>query len=593
MLRSSAAVRALGILLCCAACRPAAVPVSQDLTTLRAGFSGGQVVPVRVQGEGAERRLVRATGGELDIYVRLPSDAELRYRLPADEPPAAVALSAVVDGAATPLVPEAGTDGEWRVPLPATDDGIAALRLAVPDGGRTVLVAPRIVGEATPVPAILPRRPAAGGRRPNVILYVVDTLRTDRMSLYGYGRRTSPELERRAGSAFVFEQAYAAGSFTAPSVTALLASRRASEMRGVMDPAGAARATLAEAFKAGGYATAAFQANLLCTTASGYGRGFDAYELVGKVTPDGLGKATAGELRERALAWVDAHRDAPFFLYLQSMDVHFPYAAPEPFRDRFVTPAAAKPEAVPPAIRSSIDPEAARVFFERLQNLSPDRYDGAVAYADHELGRLLDALAARGLAGDTIVVVTSDHGEPLGDRKEIFHGRSLWNELVRVPLVLWVPGLTGGVRVDEVVSLLDVAPTLLALAGLPVPPSFVGRSWLSPASTAQPPGATGELVRGMTWATVGWYAREGPWKLILDREKGPALYHLPSDPGETRDVSAAHPAVTRYLVGRATAMPPQPAGAVAPAPGPAKGLGDEDRRRRDEALRALGYVDAH
>jgi choline-sulfatase len=592
MRRPSVTVRAVGLLLCCVACRPAAVPVSQDLTTLRAGFSGSQVVPVRVQGEGDQRRLVRAAGGELDIYVRLPADAELRYRLPADQPPASVALSAVVDGTATTLVPEAGPDGEWRAPLPSGGDGIAALRLTVPDGGRTVLVAPRIVGEAVPVPPILPRPAAAGARRPNVILYVVDTLRTDRMSLYGYGRPTSPELARRAGTAYVFEQAYAAGSFTAPSVTALLASRRASEMRGVMNPTGAARATLAEAFKGAGYATAAFQANLLCTPAGGYDRGFDTYDVVGTVTKDGLGKATAAELHERALAWVDAHRAAPFFLYVQSMDVHFPYAPPEPFRDRFVPPAA-DPGAAPLAIRSAVDEEAARVFKERFANLSPDRYDGAIAYADHELGRLLDALAARGLADDTIVVVTADHGEPLGDRREIFHGRSLWNELVRVPLVLWVPGLAGGVRVDEVVSLLDVAPTLTALAGLPTPPSFVGRSWLQPASTAAPAGATGELVRGLSWATVGWYAREGPWKLILDREKGPSLFHLPTDPRETTDVSAAHPDVTRYLVGRATAMPPQPAGTVAPGAGPAKGLNDEDRRRRDEALRALGYVDAH
>jgi arylsulfatase A-like enzyme len=592
MLRSSVAVRVVGILLCCAACRPAAVPVSQDLTTLRAGFSGDRVVPVRVQGDGDDRRLVRAAAGELDIYVRLPEDAELRYRLPADQPAAGVALSAVVGGAVTPLVP-AAVDGEWRVALPADDGGIAALRLTVPEGGRTVLVAPRVVGEAAPVPAILPHARVAGGRRPNVVLYVVDTLRTDRMSLYGYARPTSPELERRAGNAYVFEQAYAAGSFTAPSVTALLASRRASEMRGVMNPAGAARTTLAEAFRGAGYATAAFQANLLCTTAGGYDRGFDTYELVGTVTPDGLGKATAAELHARALDWVDAHRAAPFFLYLQSMDVHFPYAAPEPFRDRFVAPAAAPSGDVPAAIRSAVDEEAARVFKERLANLSPDRYDGGVAYADHELGRLLDALAARGLAENTIVVVTADHGEPLGDRREIFHGRSLWNELVRVPLVMWVPELAGGVRVDEVVSLLDVAPTLVELAGLPVPPSFVGRSWLVPASAAQPPGATGELVRGSTWTTVGWYAREGPWKLILDREKGPALYHLPTDPRETTDVSATHPEVTRYLVGRATAMPPPPAGATASGAGPPKGLSDEDRRRREDALRALGYVDAH
>src|SRR5262249_3812134 len=145
---------------------------------------------------------------------------------------------------------------------------------------------------------------------------------------------------------------------------------------------------------------------------------------------------------------------------------------------------------------------------------------------DMELGRLFASLEAMGLADDTVVVVTADHGEPLGDRHEIFHGRSLWNELVRVPLVMWVPGLRGGVRVAEVVSLMDVAPTLADVAGLAIPPSFAGRSWLAPATSVPPPGATGELVRGSDFATTGWYAREGPWKAIVDPAKGVQLFHI-------------------------------------------------------------------
>jgi arylsulfatase A-like enzyme len=439
------------------------------------------------------------------------------------------------------------------------------------------------------VPAILPAAARGAGRPPNVILYVVDTLRTDRMSLYGYGRPTTPELRRLARGAYVFDQADAAGSFTMPSVTALLASRRASELRGKLDPAGPAQRTLAEVFHAAGYDTAGFQANLLVTKAGGFARGFHTYELVGRVTKDGLGKASAGELHDRALDWVRAHRERPFFLYLQSMDVHFPYAPPGPFRDMFAQPATA-PAAVPPQVAPAVDAEAARAFAERLAMLSPDRYDGAVAYADMELGRLFAALQTMGLADDTIIVLTADHGEPLGDRHEIFHGRALWNELVRVPLVMWVPGRAGG-RVEEVVSLMDVAPTLSDLAGLGIPSSFVGRSWLAPASSVRPPGATGELVKGTNFATIGWYAREGPWKVIVDPEKGAQLFHIPSDPRETRDVSAAHPELTRYLVGRATAMPPLPQGTGLATGTPQTGLGEEDRRRRNEALRALGYVE--
>lgn len=570
----------LGILVCCVACRPAGVPVSQDLTTFRTGYSGNRPAALRVE-RGGGQGLVRAGASDLDIYVRLPGDGELRFQVPDGQAPDAVALSAVVDGTVTPLAPRA--DGtELRASLPSRDGRIGAIRLSGSDGAAG-LVSPRVVGEATAAAPLLPR--ARGHRRPNVIVYVVDTLRTDRMSLYGYGRPTTPELRDLARRAYVFEQAYAAGSFTMPSVTALLASRRASEMKGVMNPAGVARVTLPEAFKAAGYATAAFQANVLCTPKGGYGRGFDRYEIVGR-PGDGGWKATAGELHDRALDWIRAHRDEPFFLYVQSMDVHFPYAPPAPFRDRFVT--ADKPLQPPPGV----DPEAHRQFLERLAAISPDRYDGAIAYADMELGRLFAALEALGVADDTIVLLTADHGEPLGDRKELFHGRSVWNELVRVPLVVWLPGRAGGIRVREVVSLMDVAPTLVDLAGLPTPPSFAGRSWLAPATSVQPPGAVGELIRGGDWATIGWFAREGPWKLILDKEKGPSLFHIPSDPHETRDVSADHPETTRYLVGRATAMPPPPGGPVAgPGAGPASGLSEEDRRKRTEALRALGYVD--
>jgi arylsulfatase A-like enzyme len=366
-----------------------------------------------------------------------------------------------------------------------------------------------------------------------------------------------------------------------PSVSALMASRRASELRGRLVVGGPAERTLAEVFQGAGYATAGFQANLLLTTAGGFGRGFDTYELVGRATKDGLGKAGAGELHDHALDWIRAHRERPFFLYLQSMDVHFPYAPPAPFLEMF-----AKPAHPPPG-----ETAAARAFRERVAYLSPDRYDGAIAYADMEIGRLFAALEEMGLAERTIVVLTADHGEPLGDRKEIFHGRSLWNELVRVPLVMWIPSQHGDVRVGEVVSHLDVAPTLADLAGLSVPPSFVGRSWLTPASSVHPPGATGELVKGGTFATIGWYAREGRWKVIFDPEKGARLFDIPADPGETRDVSAAHPELTRYLVGRATAMPPLPRGTAVGSGTPQTGLSDEERRRRNEALRALGYVE--
>ncbi|HEV7732159.1 MAG TPA: sulfatase [Candidatus Binatia bacterium] len=578
----------VAVLLCVllGACGSDETRVVQDLTTTRRGFTDGRPVTVAVEGNDVERRLTAPAPGALDVTVRTPDAAALRYSLPPDLPPAAVTLGVAREATVTPLTPVQDPDGVWRAPLPDGDGRITDLQLATSTNRPLSLIAPRIEGRAHTTPPILPPEARRPGRPPNVILYVVDTLRAGRLSLYGYERPTTPTLERLAERGIVFDRAYAAGSFTTPSVTSLLSSRYPEELLGTLDRDGPARETLAEAFQAAGYETAGFQANVLCTPALGYDRGFDHYQLLGEATLDGLEKASAEQLHAAALGWVRQHLDQPFFLYLQSMDVHFPYIPPSPFRDLFPTAPDAKVlETILAQLRKTLDEEQIRVFFDRMGNMNPDRYDGAIAYADHEIGVLFEALARLGLADHTIVVVTADHGEPLGDRGEMLHGRSLWEELVRVPLVMWIPGVDGGERIDEVVSHLDLSATLLDLAGIAPPKSFVGRSWLAPGTTLRPPGAVGELLLPPSHRAIAWYAREGPWKLVLD-DKGPQLFHLPTDPGETQDVSAANPEVTRYLVGRATA---RPLSASTTKP-PGAGLSDEDRKQREEALRALGYV---
>jgi arylsulfatase A-like enzyme len=577
-------VSALSVLLACSPDAPEPVdtdPIAIDLTTLRTGFVDGN--PVALVNEGpADGRRLRHPGGTLTLTVRAPERGVLRFGL---APNRAVQLVMRTDQARQSLTPQwSQATGEWRAALEAPPGQLIDLELTV--AGATEWIRPRILGARSETPPIWDAalRPPMG--RPNVILYVVDTLRAGRMSTYGYARPTSPRLTELANRGILFTDAYSAGSFTLPSVSALMSSRFPSELGGALSADGMAERTLPELFQHAGYATGGFQANFLLTLESGYGRGFDRYEVLRNETPAGPTKVDASVLQARALDWLGAAQGRPFFLYLQSMDVHFPYVPPAPYLDRFT-------QAVDPAVlqklKSTVSEEQWNAFVDMAYKFSPDRYDGAIAYADAQIGALLDEVERRGLADRTVVVVTADHGEPLGDRQEWLHGNSLFEELVHVPLIVRLPWRSAGQRVSEVVSQMDLAPTLLDLVGIPVPAEFVGRSWHAPGSRFHPPTAIGELVRPSDATAIGWFARQGEWKLIAAPASS-QLFHLPSDPQELKDVSAANPLQTRYLRSLATARPVAPEGRAAPA-GPNAGLTDEQRRKRAESLKALGYVE--
>ncbi len=590
--------RALVSLLAClavlAACaRDRRDDVAVDLTTFPRGFVNAQLQAVRVDEVESRRLLVQDRPGFLDLYVRLPADAEVRWRLPKDVDPKLTPVSLEVDGQAAAAAPTMH-DGEWRVDAPARDGDIGKIRLRSMSSRPVAWIEPRVVGRTQRLPPIIPADLRPQAKPVNVILYVVDTLRADRLSLYGYDRPTSPRLEALASRALVFSNAYVAGAYTTPSLSSLFASRFPSELGGRLDPTGPARQTIAELFRAAGYATAGFQANLGLTPSLGYARGFEHYEAPSRDGPVGRRGLDAAGLHAALFSWLRTERgDRPFFAYLQTMDVHFPYDPRPPYSDLFPPRHPPKPpdEAKLREMREKMSDEQIRHALALVTYLDPARYDPCVAYTDHEIGELVDTLESEGLADHTVVVITADHGEPLGDRGELMHGRSLYEEIVRVPLVVLLPGLTHGVRIDDVVSSLDLAPTLADLAGLPVPDQFVGHSWLGSRTAVRPSGAVGELIRNSDYTLTGWYAREGPWKVIVDaaaKPDGYRLFHLPTDPKETTDVSAAHPLVARYLVERATARPPGSTVSTGPVD---RGLSDEERRHRNETLRALGYVD--
>ncbi len=318
--------------------------------------------------------------------------------------------------------------------------------------------------------------------RPNLILVIVDALRADRLGCYGYERSRTPFLDSLAERGTVFRRAYAAAPWTNPSIASLRTSRYPSQhgVRGLAEPLPDTERTLTERLHEYGYATGGFSANALLARELGYAQGYDAYQAVRALPAPGIPShlwlsARAREINLLALGWLDTLPVArpPVFLYLQYMETHIPYAPPERLlREAFG--GRERPDLVQlndRYVRGNAEP-----LDEGLQKDARDVYDASAAAVDEGLRELFGGLEARGLLRDAIVVITADHGEELMDHGHVSHGVALYEESIRVPLIVLLPGGTERVDVDEPVSLIDVAPTLLDLAAIPAPATFEGRS---------------------------------------------------------------------------------------------------------------------
>jgi arylsulfatase A-like enzyme len=314
-----------------------------------------------------------------------------------------------------------------------------------------------------------------GAGRPNIIVYSIETTRRDHMSLYGYHRRTSPFLEELAQESIVFEDAYSQSSWTKPTVASLLTGLQpcqhgANEMLGVL--AGSHR-LLPEILREAGYRTAGFMTtHIVSDPRYNYDQGFDLFVNAGHVL--------AAEVHRRVLAWLDAERPAPFFIFVHSYDPHEPYCAPGALRDcfdssydgEFRDELVLEPSSM--GRRLEVLPGAARYAVAR--------YDAEILYADMALRRLSEELKQRELWEDTLLVVTADHGERFGDHGQWSHGGNLFPELLRVPLLVKLPAgeetPAGGSRVRGPASTVDVMPTVLTAAGVAVPAGLPGMDLL-------------------------------------------------------------------------------------------------------------------
>jgi arylsulfatase A-like enzyme/cytochrome c-type biogenesis protein CcmH/NrfG len=390
----------------------------------------------------------------------------------------------------------------------------------------------------------------------NVLLITIDTLRADRLGFMGYDGAETPVLDALADGGVVFETAVSAAPVTLPAHATILTGR-VPPAHGALDNGLFALAdgvpTLAGRLRGAGYATAAVIGAYVLHGEYGLDAGFDRYDdLFVQPRPDGViyRERRAEEVSARAIEWLRSRAGGrPFFLWAHYFDPHVPYDPPGRFRARFAT----RP------------------------------YDGEIAYADQEIGTLLDALAASGEAKRTLVVVVADHGEALGDGGERTHGILLREATLRVPLVLSAPGALPHERVTGLVASADVMPTVLDLLGCALPDSLDGISLVDCMTSGR---STGRAVFSETRLpadTFGWAAmarmRTDRWAWV--RAPIPELYDLETDPHELRSLHEEHTDTAAALDRRVDEVLERPVATAARG-----NLSEEEV----EALRSLGYL---
>lgn len=427
--------------------------------------------------------------------------------------------------------------------------------------------------EPLPAPGLAGR---AAGR--SVLWIQADSLAAGHLSSWGHGRATSPALDALAARGVRFADASSQTSWTTPSVASCFTGLE-QERHGLLflgERLSDSLPTIAERFAAAGYRTLGIAQTPLLGTPTGLGRGFERWRVLDW---DAELARDAADEAARALAELDG----PFFLYLHLSPPHMPYAPPAPFRGRFG-----------PGPSDEVDGSIASARRVHRARLAPDHpdvlrlaglYDDHVAYLDALVGDVLAAAGRR--AEPPLVVVSSDHGEAFLEHGSQGHNASVHVEMVHVPLLLWAPDLLPeGLVVDEPVSLLDVAPTLVELCGLAPLGRTDGRS-LAPLLEGRA-GAERALFLSSrhagTFEELELGLRRGRWKLVLSGASGrAALYDVARDPGERRDLAGEHRDLAAELERELRAWHA------------AAGAGRTPRSAPDEAtLRAaaeLGYLD--
>jgi arylsulfatase A-like enzyme len=414
--------------------------------------------------------------------------------------------------------------------------------------------------------SLLPKVPKES---PNILIIIVDTLRADHLSVYGYPRDTSPNIDELVKRGSWFEHTISPSSWTKPAHASLVTGLYPAEHGTDSSPLDEKYFTIGEALSEYGYRTAVFSANIdVFSRLEGFDQGIihfeDHYESLSDIAVSSyygrfiefylyykllgnqlkIGRRSASHITQSALDWLTKDPDKPFFVMLNYFDVHDPYVPPEPFRSIFAT-------TDEPGGLINTDWDMDHVY----QSMTPeqlqgeiDAYDGAIAYVDENIGQFISEMQKQGLLNNTILVVTSDHGEMFGEHGLLHHANSLYQEIIHVPLIfIWPDHIPSGKRISLPVSLASLPATLMELVDIDHNRQFPGPSlvalwekngsesgWAYPLSEAQQ----------MWWVPPQQPTFKGAmesiitpqWHYITHETLGEELYDWVNDPAEENNL---------------------------------------------------------
>ena len=548
-------------------------------------------------------RFVLESPGTLVLPTEIPDHAdilEVEVRAPAssapDEPRIALRIQSLSsDASRRVLLPVENENNRrgfavLREPLSGFAGETCLIMFDVPprsDGKAVVLSPPRVIPSNTPVSSENPAKDPASTQStpPDIVLITLDAARADHFSCYGYERKTSPSIDRLAEESLVFRDAFALAPYTLCSVPTMVTGlsfldhQITDHGQSLSDQA----TTLAEYLKTRGYRTAGFSATPNNSRALGTDQGYDVFVESWKVVAR-KHSIDPFLLSRLALQWLaETSEDEPLHLQLHFVPPHAPYK-PAPEFDRFTDP---NYQGQCDGRNKTLAALDSSKFLPAPKDLAHvvALYDGNLRAADEAVSQVLQALRRRQRWKNTVVLVTSDHGEAFLEHGRMGHNSTVFDEMLRVPFILRIPWPVDmtATDLDGLVTLADIVPTLLSTAGIEAEPGLAGVNLLGSATQGSPPRRSGFVIR-TTGRPPLFAFRTKQWKLMLSGSGQGALFDLAHDVKERRDLSLENRAVFAGLghsLTRRLAVQPRFEPVINP---------DELPDQDVEMLKALGYV---
>ena len=516
-----------------------------------AGSEGATPEPIGVsvaehEAGGVPRRAIRLVpGAQVDWFIEGPARGVLVFGAATKQGQSVLEVEAKSDYTNPNRIPRRiELRPEWTddpISLNIVGGELARLRLRNAGEEDVLLSDVRVVRPATEVTD-------TGAQARNVIVLLIDTLRASKLQLYNpQSRVKTPVLNELAAEGVLFERPQSPENWTKPAVASVLTSLHPAthQTKEQSSRLPQSALTLGEAYKKAGFKTASFIANGYVSNAFGFDQGWDHYTNYIRERRSTTAEKVFGE----AGAWIEKNKGNRFFVYIQTIDPHVPYDPPDEFLTMY-DPAPYQGQVKNRRTHLMLDDAKKNPgkykFTKRDKERLEALHDGEISYHDAYLGMFLEKLDALGLDENTILVVTSDHGEEFQEHGSWGHGHSVYQELLEVPLMIrWPQAVPAGLRIGSVVSTVDIGPTVLEATGVAVPREFEGRSLLG-------------FVRG-DWPSAPHVAfsdfldhrrviRGGDWKLIVRGDLSHVLFDLQRDPWETKELDGReHPIAQRYL----------------------------------------------